>query len=171
MMRLAKCILAAIMLFGVTGCREENKGDPYALDGRLVEFNYRVATARFLVNLKTMHDGRDGDTAIASFEDPAGGQDIEVREKIWPAIGKTTFITPPLRCIVKDRPYKVHIQIMDSSGKQVQLIDTSVVSSEDQTLLPEKPLVSGPLYTPNPDMQGHSIEDQVKAAQAGCPQH
>ncbi|MCO5064920.1 MAG: hypothetical protein M9924_10975 [Rhizobiaceae bacterium] len=161
----------AILLLGtLASCRDSDEAERYALDGKLVVFNYRVATARFLVNLKSLRTPPEGEVAIAQFEDPAGGAPVEVREKIWPATQKTTITTPPLRCIVKDRPYKIAIVIEDSAGKTVQTIDTTVTSSEDQTIMPDKPLVAGPLYTPNPDMAGRTVEEQAKAAREGCPQ-
>lgn len=169
-MRSARAAGAAIAaLLAVAGCRDSGDAERYALDGKLVVFNYRVATARFLVNLKHLRTPGDGEMAVASFEDPVGGAPIVVREKIWPATPRTTLTTPPLRCIVKDHPYAVSISIEDAAGKPVQVIDTTVTSSEDQTLLPEKPLVVGPFYTPNPEMEGRTLEEQAAAARKGCP--
>lgn len=164
---LAVAMLAAAAL---AGCRDSDEAEHFALDGKLVVFNYRVATARFLVNLKHLRMPGEGEVAVATFENPAGGEPLEVREKIWPAASKTTLTTPPLRCIVKDRPYTVAIRIEDSSGKSIQTIDTTVTSSEDQTLLPDKPLVVGPLYTPNPEMRPRSAEERAAAARKDCPQ-
>jgi hypothetical protein len=36
----------------------------------------------------------------------------------------------------------------------MQTIETTMTSSEDQVLLPDRPLVLGPAYTPNPDLAG-----------------
>ncbi|WP_245415965.1 hypothetical protein [Mesorhizobium denitrificans] len=165
--RTAAMGLAIVAL--VAGCRDSKDTERYALDGKLVVFNYRVATARFLVNLKHLRTPGEGEVAVASFENPAGGDAIEVREKIWPATDKTTLTTPPLRCIVKDHPYKIAIKIEDSAGQPVQTIDTTVTSSEDQTLLPDKPLVVGPFYTPNPEMKGRSVAEQAAASREDCP--
>ena len=167
LIRAASVGLAVVAL--VAGCRDSKDTERYALDGKLVGFNYRVATARFLVNLKHLRTPGEGEVAVASFENPAGGDAIEVREKIWPATDKTTLTTPPLRCIVKDHPYKIAIKIEDSAGQPVQTIDTTVTSSEDQTLLPDKPLVVGPFYTPNPEMKGRSVAEQASASREGCP--
>lgn len=153
MRRLA--LICAIMLpLAVAGCRDTGEGEFFALDGKLVVFNYRVATAIFLVNIKALRPVGDGEVAIASFEDPAGGAPIEVREKIWPNTSKTTINTPPLRCIVKERPYKISIRIVDAVGTEKQVIETTIKSSEDQSDLPDRPLVVDPLYTPNPELKG-----------------
>ena len=107
----------------------------------------------------------DGQTAVASFEDPAGGEAIVVRKKIWPNMAKTTIESPPLRCVVKDRPYKVSIRIEGPDGAVRQTIETTMASSEDQSLLPDRPLVVGPLYTPNPELEGHPGR---QAAESRC---
>ena len=163
-------ITAAIVSGMLAGCRDGADVERYALDGKLVVFNYRVATARFLVNLKSLRTPDDGEVAIAIFEDPAGGPAIEVREKIWPSSQRTTLTTPPLRCIVKDHPYKVTIRIADSAGNPIQAIETTVTSSEDQTLMPDRPLVVGPLYTPNPEAGNLTMEERVAASRRDCPQ-
>jgi hypothetical protein len=110
----------------------------------------------------------NGEVAIASFEDPAGGAPIEVREKIWPNTAKTTINTPPLRCIVKDKPYRISIRIIDAAGKDKQVIETTIKSSEDQSDLPDRPLVVGPLYTPNPELAGHP-DGKLPGAMPPCP--
>lgn len=145
--------LAALMV--LAACRDSGTGDHFALDGKVFVFNYRVATATYLVNLKQLRPLGEGHVAVASFEDPAGGAPILVREKIWPQAARTTIHSPPVHCIVKDRPYAVTIRIEDPAGNPVQQIDTTVTSSQDQSVLPDKPLVVGPLYTPNPELAGH----------------
>src|SRR5687768_16537649 len=148
--------LALLGIIGVSACRESGgEGEFFAIAGKLFVFNYRVATATYLVNLVPLQPVEEGQTAVASFEDPAGGETIVVRKKIWPNMAKTTIESPPLRCIVKDRPYKVSIRIEAPDGTIRQTIETTMASSEDQSLLPDRPLVVGPLYTPNPELKGH----------------
>jgi len=146
-------LLAMVMVLG--SCRESGDGDRFEVSGRLFVFNYRVAIATYLVTLKPLAPMREGDIAVAAFEDPAGGDAIVVRQKIWPKLDKVTLESPPLRCVVKDRPYAISIRIEDEAGKVLQTIETTMVSSQDQTVLPDRPLVVGPLYTPNPELAGH----------------
>lgn len=157
--RLSSWPLLALLLIGVAGisaCRDTGKeGEFFEIAGKLVVFNYRVATATYLVNLVPLQPVEAGQTAVATFEDPAGGSDIVVRQKIWPKLPKMTIESPPLRCVAKDRPYKVSIRIEAADGTMRQTIDTTITSSEDQDLLPDRPLVVGPLYTANPDLAGH----------------
>ncbi len=59
---------------GVSACRDSGgEGEYFALGGKIFVFNYRVATATYLVNLRPLQPVEDGQTAVVSFEDPAGG--------------------------------------------------------------------------------------------------
>jgi hypothetical protein len=154
----ARVLLALAMLgiLGASACRESGgEGEYFALGGRIFVFNYRVATATYLVNLVPLRPVEDGQTAVVSFEDPAGGEPLVVRKKIWPNMAKTTIESPPLRCVVKDRPYAISIKIEGPDGSVRQTIETTLASTDDQSILPDKPLVVGPLYTPNPELKGH----------------
>lgn len=147
-------MLLAMLALGA--CRDTGaEGENFEIAGKLFVFNYRLATATYLVNLRPLQPMREGETVIASFEDPAGGEPIIVRQKILPKLERTTIESPPLRCVVKDRPYKVSIRIEGSDGRVMQTIETTITSSEDQSVLPDLPLVVGPAYTPNPDLVGH----------------
>lgn len=148
-------ILLCILLTAA-GCRDSGPGSaPFEVRGRLVVFNYRVARATFLINIGPLRPVEEELTAVAAFENPAGGKPIVVRQKIWPLADKTTIESPPLTCIVKDRSYAVAIRIEAADGTVRQTIDTTLISSQDQDVLPDQPLVVGPLYTPNPDVARH----------------
>ena len=160
-------ILAGLAL---SACRDSGgEGEYFRLDGKIFVFNYRVATATYLVNIVPLQSVREGDTAVVSFEDPAGGEPLVVRQKIWPKLVKTTIESPPLRCVVKDRPYTVTIRIEGADGGVRQTIETTMASSEDQTLLPDAPLVVGPLYTPNPDLAGRPDGKLPPGSMPPCP--
>lgn len=143
---------AAIFLMSIAlaACRDNADGKLFELDGKVFVFNYRVATATYLVNIKPNGRVGEGNVAVVSFENPAGGEPIMVEEKVWPNTTRTTIHSPPVFCIVKDKPYAVVIRVQDATGALLQQIDTTITSSQDQTDLPEKPLVVGPYYTPNP---------------------
>ena len=60
-----------------------------------------------------------------------------------------TLESPPLTCVVKDKPYAVSISIEGADGsRSCRSIDTTMISSQDQSILPDRPLVIGPLYEP-----------------------
>lgn len=161
-------VLAALLTLGA--CRDTGaEGEYFAINGRFVVFNYRVARATYLVTLKPLQPIAEGQTAVATMENPAGGEAIVVREKIWPNLDKVTIESPPLHCIVKDRPYAVSIVIEGKDGKVLQKLDTTVTSSLDQTVLPDAPLVVGPLYTPNPALAGRPGGDLPPDQVEACP--
>ncbi|WP_353644693.1 hypothetical protein [Mesorhizobium sp. WSM2239] len=161
-------LLVAMLALGA--CRDTGgEGEYFEIAGKLFVFNYRVATATYLVNLRPLQPMREGETAVASFEDPAGGEPIVVRQKIWPKLEKTTIESPPLRCVVKDRPYHVSIRIEGADGRVMQTIETTMTSSEDQSLLPDRPLVLGPAYTPNPDLAGRPDGKLLDGDGESCP--
>jgi hypothetical protein len=161
---------AALALLALAACRESGgEGELFQISGKLFVFNYRVATATYLVTLAPLQPMRDGQTAVAMFEDPAGGPAIELRQKIWPKLDKVTLESPPLRCVVKDRPYAVSIAIEGPDGGVLQTIKTTMISSENQDLLPDRPLVVGPAYTPNPELVGHPDGKLPGGTGEACP--
>ncbi len=143
------CIALALAL---GGCQRQSKDGPTELNGRHFVFNYRVSTATYLVNLARKADIPDGSFAIAEFENPMGGDPLVVREKIFPFWEKIVLQSPPVHCVRKDRPYAVNIRLVDGAGATLQTIATQVTSDVDQSVLPAKPLVVGPVYTVNPDL-------------------
>jgi len=164
---LAAALSAAMLSLGA--CRDSGSdSERFKIGGRLFVFNLRVATATYLVNLEPTGPVEEGQTAVATFENPAGGAPIVVRQKIWPRLAKTTIETPPLRCVVKDRPYAVSISIEDEGGSVVQTLKTTMISSQDQSILPDAPLVVGPFYTPNPVLAGHP-DGKLPGVRADCP--
>jgi hypothetical protein len=135
----------------ITGCQREVE-KMVEVSGHMFVFNYRVATATYLVTLKKTSPIPEGVVAIAEFENPAGGDPIVINEKVFPAWDKITLQSPSLHCVHKDRPYSVKIRLVDAEGKTLQELQTQLVSDVDQSILPSKPLVVGPLYTQNPDV-------------------
>ena len=170
--RFTRTMLAslAIGMFGLSACRDtDGEGGLFEVGGRLFVFNYRVATVHSLVNLTPLQPMREGDVAVATFENPAGGDPLVVREKIWPQNTKLTIESPPLECVVKDRPYAVTIRIEGADGAVRQTIETTVTSSQDQSMLPDRPLVVGPMYTANPDLAGHPDGKLPGGRGVDCP--
>jgi hypothetical protein len=162
--------LALLGLLGVSACRESGgEGEYFRIDGKIFVFNYREARATYLVNLAPLQPVEDGQTAVVSFEDPAGGEPLVVRQKIWPKMPKTTIESPALRCVVKHRPYAISISIEGPDGSVRQTIETTLASTDDQSILPDKPLVVGPLYTPNPELEGNPGGKLPDSEQPPCP--
>ena len=94
---------------------------------------------------------------------------IVVRQKIWPKLTHVTLESPPLTCVIKDKPYAVSIHIEAADGQVVQKLDTTVTSSLDQSILPDRPLVVGPVYELNKDLKGHPDGVLPDAPKQDCP--
>jgi hypothetical protein len=141
-------------LTGLAGCQREDLDEPLKLSGKLFIFNYRVAQATYVVTLARNGPLPEPSFAEATFENPAGGAAFVTRTKIFPFWEKVSLESPPVHCVVKDRPYAISIRILDGSGTVLQTIETTLTSSLDQTIMPGKALVVGPVYTPNPEVYG-----------------
>lgn len=146
-------VLAAMLLVG--GCREQNTDAYVTLTGKVFIFNYRIAEANYVVTLGKGKPLGEGSVAVATFENPAGGEPLIVRQKISPKAEKIVLESPPLSCVRKGRAYSIAITIADAGGQELQRIETTLTSSLDQDVLPDKPLVVGPVYTPNPELAGN----------------
>ena len=144
---------AAVMsaMLVLAGCQRESD-TLVQVNGHIFVFNYRVAIATYLVTLSKKAPLPEGAVAIAEFENPAGGAPLVINEKIFPAWEKISLQSPPIHCVKKDRPYAVSIRLVDASGKELQSLMTTVTSDVDQSIMPGKPLVVGPLYTKNPEV-------------------
>jgi hypothetical protein len=160
--------IVLLALLSVSGCREI-PADTYAeLTGKIFVFNYRVATATYVVTLGKLKSLPEGAVAETRFDNPRGGDAIVVTQKIWPMLEKIAIESPPVFCIVKDRPYKFSIVIKDAAGAELQRLDGAVTSSLDQTVLPDVPLVVGNAYEPNPDLVGHPNGKNPEKAAVNC---
>jgi hypothetical protein len=143
-----------LALSWLTGCQREDLDEPLKLSGKVFIFNYRVAQATYVVTLARNGPLPDPSYVETTFENPAGGAPLVTRTKIFPFWEKVSLESPPVHCVIKDRPYAVSIRILDASDKVLQTIETTLTSSLDQTVMPGKALVIGPVYTPNPEVYG-----------------
>ena len=160
MSRKPLCLIVVALLAAATlgACRDtgtDGEDGLFEISGKLFVFNYRLARATYVVTLRPLRPMQEGQVAVASFQNPAGGEPLVVEQKIWPKLGKVSLESPALFCIVKDKPYAIAISIKDAEGAVLQTIDTTLMSTQDQSVLPDRPLVIDQLYTPNPDLVGH----------------
>jgi hypothetical protein len=148
----ASALFAAVLL---GACRDTGKEALFEISGRLVVFNYREATLTYLVTLNPLQPIGEGEVAVTTMDNPAGGAPLVFSRKLFPNQSKVTIESPPLECVVKDKPYKVEIRIEGADGSLLQQIDTTMVSAQNQDMLPDRKLVVGPGYMPNPELAGH----------------
>ncbi|KQS68060.1 hypothetical protein ASG39_06970 [Rhizobium sp. Leaf371] len=166
-----RCAIVVLGLLAAAlsaGCQRETGSGPTEVSGRLFVFNYRIARAHYMITLRRTGVLPDPALAVATFEDPRGGAPLVTRTKIFPFWDTIVLESPPIHCVRKDRPYTVGIRILDGAGKVVQSIETTAISTVDQTVLTAKPLVVGPGYAINPDIlrEDGSVD---YAPETGCP--
>lgn len=152
---LAATLIAAVALGACRDTGKEGEGKLFEISGKIFVFNYRLARATYVVTLRPLQPMGEGQVAVASFQDPAGGAPLMVEQKVWPKLDKVTLESPALTCVVKNKPYAIAISIKGADGSVLQKIDTTLMSTEDQSILPDRPLVIDQLYTANPDLVGH----------------
>lgn len=158
----------SLILLALAGCQREEQRDVAKISGRMFVFNYRVAVATYLVTLQTQVPIEEGSVIEAEFENPRGGEALTVSERLFPKNSKTVLQSPPVECVRQDRPYTVTIRLRAPDGHVMQTLETKVTSDTDQSLLPAKPLVVGPLYTPNPEVFRSDGTTDMKPVQ-NCP--
>lgn len=160
-------ILAVALALGA--CRESGTDRLFEVSGRVFEFNYRLAQATYVVILNPLRPMQEGQVAEVDFENPAGGPPLSVTQRIYPKMRHVTLTSPPLSCVVKDRPYAISIRIRDKDGTVLQTLETTLASTQDQTDLPDAPLVLGSRYVLNPALAGHPDGRLPNAPKPVCP--
>jgi hypothetical protein len=161
-------ITALLASLALTACQRDEPRGVADITGRMFVFNYRVGQASYLVTLKRTAPIKDGSRFDAEFENPRGGAAIVLSGRLWPKDERIIIQSPPVECVKRDRSYQVTIRLKAPDGHVMQTIETSIISDTDQSLLPAKSLVVGPLYTPNPEVFRPDGTVNMMPAQ-GCP--
>lgn len=140
-------LLAALLL---TACQREAP-EYISINGKVFIFNVRLARAFYMLTLNRLEATPDDAVVIAEFEDPAGGPPLIKEQKVFPKMTRIDLQSPDVNCVVTGKPYKIKITLKSADGEALQTIDTTLNSTLDQTMLPEKSLVEGAAYDKNPD--------------------
>ena len=75
------------------------------------------------------------------------------KENVVPGQLQYSFKTPFLTGIEKGHEYKAVMRLLDPAGKELARYERTFHTDVDQASLPSKPLVVGPGYAPNPELQ------------------
>lgn len=138
-----------LMLGLLAGCGEE--GDYLKISGGGFLFNYRIAEATCEVVAEPLRAMPEGATLEAHFQNPAGGEDLVVKQKVFAAQRRLAVTSPPLKGIAAGKEYKVALALIDGDGKTLEMHEKSFKATIDQSVLPDKPLTVGPGYAKNPE--------------------
>jgi hypothetical protein len=140
-------LLAAVLL---AGCQREAE-DYISIKGKVFIFNIRVARAFYMLTLNRLPTTPDDAVVTAEFENPAGGPPLIKEQKVFPKMTRIDLQSPDVDCVVTGKPYKIKITLRSADGEELQTIDTTLNSTLDATMLPEKALVLGAKYDRNPE--------------------
>jgi hypothetical protein len=154
---IAASIALLAMLLAVGWATREDPAERPVLNilGGGFIFNYRVADIYYGFTAVVERPLESGSIIEARFENPAGGEELVVRERVSPMTNRYAFRSPPLRGVEAGRPYKVEVRVLDRLETaelwSTQLDFTSQISDQN---MPDKPLTIGPGYAKNPDVGG-----------------
>lgn len=152
----------------LSGCQRPAEEAIFKLTGKIFVFNYRTATANYLVTFSRQSELRGIVAANARFENPAGGEKLSVSMPVHPDQDRLVIESPALECVRKERPYKVTIAFTDSSGKSVETVEALVTSQLDASTLPLLPPVTGPGYDRNHEAYDDNGNLKMRSLD-GCP--
>ncbi|TRL38579.1 hypothetical protein [Rhizobium straminoryzae] len=144
-----KITMAALGLLALAGCQREME-KLAEFSGHIFVFNYRLSKANYVVTLRPTAALPDGGMAIARFENPRGGAPLVTEAKLYPKMEKIVLESPNLQCVREGRSYEVKIDLADAHGKVLQQLETRVLATIDQSILPANSIVVGPAYDMNP---------------------
>lgn len=162
-----KLVAMALLLLPLAACQRNEAGGPTEVGGKIFIFNYRLSTAVYEISLRKTGDIPDGSSVTAEYENPAGGPPLVKSMKIFSFWEKIALESPPVHCVVKDKPYHVTIRIIGPDNSEIQKLETTLISSLNQSILAAKPLVDGPAYDKNPDI--YSPDGKANYAPETCP--
>jgi hypothetical protein len=164
-----KLTLMFLVALSLVACRDESRLGYMELTGRVFIFNPRIGEATYVVTLGVVKEPPPGSHVEAVFDNPAGGSAITVTQIIRPGQTKISLESEPLHCIVKDKPYAFKVSLLSEKGELLQVVDSSIHSTLDQSVMPDAALVEGPAYDPNPELKGNVAGRLPDGPKFKCP--
>ncbi len=143
--------LLLISLLALAGCGEDESKPYLAFVGGGFVYNYRIGEAFYGFVARPERTLPEGSVIEARFENPSGNE-IVVTQPAKAGQFQYSFQTPPLKGIKAGHDYQVELRVLDPKTKGTYATYSKTFRTDvDQSTLPDKPLVLGPTYTPNPE--------------------
>jgi len=156
-----KVVIGLIAIAGVLfaygwATRDDPAEKPYLkIAGGGFVYNYRVAEVFYGFTAYVMKPLPIGSWLIAEFEDPGGGPPMSVETRLHARSVRYGVRSPSIRGVMAGKPYHVSIRLYNRTRTKLLWADEKdFVSQLDDTVVPDKPLVIGPGYHPNPELGG-----------------
>ena len=153
----AASIVILALLFAVGWATRHDPADKPVLEilGGGFIFNYRIADIHYGFTAVVRRPLESGSIIEARFEDPAGGEELVVRERVSPMTDRYSFRSPPVRGVEAGKPYRVEIRVFDRRETAELWSTTRQFASQiGDSNMPQMPLTIGPGYAKNPDTDG-----------------
>lgn len=162
-------ILAALGLSVavLAGCQRDTDDKLAEFSGHIFVFNYRLSKANYVVTLRPLGQLPEGGTAVAFYDNPRGGEQLITRQPVYPGMAKIVLESPDLQCVTQGKSYRVKVELADAQGKIRQTLETQVLATIDQSILPAKAMVVGPAYDLNPQVFKPNAEPDLSPV-SGC---
>ena len=135
--------------FLLTGCGDNGPTQYLKISGGGIQFNYRYSEASMVVVAQLTHPLPDDSRIEALFDLP--GTNTRQSVLTQPFEGKLSYLlqSQKLAGISKGGKYNVTVLLLDKGGKELDRQEKVFTSDEDQSTLPDKPLVDGLEFTPH----------------------
>lgn len=155
---IASLALLTVALFALVAC-EDDAGRPYlSFAGGGFIFNYRIGEAHYGFVLRPERRLPEGAVIEAELENPAGGPPFRSSLPVKSGQLQYVFQSPPVKGIQANREYTVTVRLYDpQSGADYARYGNVYRTNVDQASLPDKPLVVGPGYAKNPEVDYRDI--------------
>ena len=150
-MKLLKSAAISLALL-LAACNESESGPYLEYAGGGFIFNYRNAVAFYGFVARPLRTLPEGSVIEAQLEVPGSDKPFVLQEKTRTGQLQYSFKSPEIQGVVKDHPYKVVMRLIDPAGKELARYEHSFKSDIDQSTMPDKPLVVGPGYQKNPEL-------------------
>lgn len=141
-----------VVLLALMGCKEDPNAPYLEFAGGGFIFNYRNAEAFYGFVARPVRSLPEGSVIEAQFEVPNSSMPYIVTQNVRPNVLQFTFRTEDLRGIEKGHAYKAVMRLLASpTGPEIARYERTFHTDVEQASLPDKPLVVGPGYQPNPN--------------------
>lgn len=140
-------LLAVLMAIGWATREDPANKPPLKILGGGFMFNYRIADVHYGFTAAIQRPLPAGSIIEAEFEDPAGGPNHVVRERVEVRASRYTLRSPPIRGVEAGKDYHVEVRLKTRGDEAVLWSDRLAFRSQvSDAVAPDAPLTVGPGY-------------------------
>ena len=141
-------LVALVAVLALAACAPSSKGKYMEVERGGFLFDYQLGQVTAGFTAKSLKKLPEGATLEASFENPAGGDALIVRQPMSASAEEYSFMSPPITGVVKDKEYEVILRVRDGEGNELQRIEMAFTSEMDGSVVPQTPNQATPKIAP-----------------------